>query len=722
MPKLAVIFFVYFLSGVHSQGTGSGTNGNLRLCVVEGRGAYKRAARHCPVLDREKSGIECVLGTDRLDCLRRISKGSVDFGVFSPEDLVAAQWAKIDVLVTNEMRSRSRPYARTIVAVANRRILQDGSTYLAAVLRNASLCHPGVGVDDIRPLSDTLSGYLESLVLERACDPELSLTENRIKALSQFFGNSCKAGPWLLDKARDAELKRRYPTLCAACSGRCDTNDPYWGDSGALACLASHGDVTWGELDDVRAYFGLTSKEGHASADRFAYLCLDGSYQDLDEPNPCIWLHRPWPVIVAKRKASEAVSNLASSLSDGAILVSENWHGALAALLELHQGLPQPLAPPLVPLDYLARARGFREAYSQTGCQPPRHITLCTSSLIESNKCQWLSEAGAVYGIVPPLQCSLRSSVEECLRAARDGSELVVAASDWLVRAMRDYSVSPVLHEATPIVDHTSTVAAIVQKSSGITDITSLRGKRASFPSYDGLAWHSVFKYINRNENQNCQFKNFFSDVCAPGVEKRNYTQSVKDAFTNYCFKEGDEIVSGDEQALRAVVEGKSDVAFVSLATFNLLRGKLISAQEPQVYETLMPICPKENPKYCFLSWANIGHILAAKNITAMRRQEVINVFTKLDQLFGKHYPFHNAMFSMYGPYNHQLDILFHNNTRILATDEMLNSHPYDKIPLNFERSLFKDSSCDNFDINFAAKTTPLALSLIFFTLVPFLL
>lgn len=39
-----------------------------------------------------------------MDCLRRISKGTAHFGVFSPEDLIAAKWADIDVLVTSEMR------------------------------------------------------------------------------------------------------------------------------------------------------------------------------------------------------------------------------------------------------------------------------------------------------------------------------------------------------------------------------------------------------------------------------------------------------------------------------------------------------------------------------------------------------------------------------------------------------------------------------------------
>ncbi|GBP36271.1 hypothetical protein EVAR_85519_1 [Eumeta japonica] len=85
-------------------------------CVVEGRGAYRRAARLCPVLDRERSGIECVIGTDRLDCLRRMNKRTVDFGVFSPEDLLAARWAELDVLVTNELRSRHISKSRVFSA------------------------------------------------------------------------------------------------------------------------------------------------------------------------------------------------------------------------------------------------------------------------------------------------------------------------------------------------------------------------------------------------------------------------------------------------------------------------------------------------------------------------------------------------------------------------------------------------------------------------------
>ncbi|CAG9789710.1 unnamed protein product [Diatraea saccharalis] len=723
LRRLSVILlFLNFFQSALLQG--SGENGNLRLCVVEGRGAFKRASKYCPVLDAEKSGVECVLGTDRLDCLRRINKGTVDFGVFSPEDLVAAQWANIDVLVTNELRTRARPFERSIVAVANKRILSEGVTSLHNIMKNTTLCHPGVGgVEDLRSLSDTLTGYLESLIIPKSCEPKLSLAENKIKALADFFGKSCKAGPWVLDAHRDNELKSRYSSLCAACHSNCKITDPYRGETGALNCLVEAGDVTWTELDDVKAYFGLSNKSNGAypNPNQFSYLCRDGSTQSLTEgTEPCVWLHRPWPVIIAKRKAAVAVASLALALANNTVPVDRHWRGALAALLEVYQAQPEPLQPPTVPMDYLAKAKGFREAYSQSGCDPPRHITLCTTSNLERNKCEWLSEAGAVYGISPPLQCAIRQDLPSCMEGAERGEFVVQADSDWLLKGMRDYSLTPILHESNPIVDQTHTVVAYVTESSGITKMADMRGKRASFPEYDGFAWHSVLRYITKKDEVPCNgIKDYFSQICAPGFEKMNVSDATKDLFTKNCYKENDKVLSGEMQALRALVEGKTDIAFIRMETYNLYAAnKLTEYAWAKTPIRILPICPEENTKYCFISWSNLGHIFVNKNVTAMRRQEIINVFTKLDQLFGKNPPFHTAMFSMYGSFNHQMGVLFHNNTWKLTTDDILRNHPYDKIPLNFERSLTNSTdSCQLADLtNFGAKLQPtvwLLLSLV---------
>lgn len=711
MPVFSsVLVFFSLLNVVLLQRTGSGTNGNLRLCVVEGRGSYKRAPKFCPVLDAEDSGAECVIGTDRLDCLRRIHKGTVDFGVFSPEDLVAAQWANVDVLVTNELRMRARPFERSVVAVVNRKILPDSSTSVHAVLRNTTLCHPGVGVDDIRPLSDTLSGYLESLVLERSCDPDLSLTENRVKSLSEYFGKACKAGAWLPDSTRDAELKRKYSSMCAACGNpsKCSASDVYWGNSGALACLGNGaGDVTWAELDDVNSYFALTPSTNPPSsaADQFAYLCRDGTWQDLNNnPEPCVWLHRPWPVIVAKKKAAEAVASLDRILTNTSITVDQHWRGALAALMEIHQAQPEKLQPPKAPLDYLARAKGFREAYSQTGCDPPRFITLCTTSFLAKAKCEWLSEAGAVYGIAPPLQCVVRKDMQECMKSVSTGeSDVTVGNSDWLVKGKRDLSIAPVLHEATPIVEKTSTVVAYVRKDSEISSMVDLRGKKAAFPRHDGAAWHSVLRYITENQKITCSdlVGEYFEEICAPGVGDQNPGGKLKD-----CYEEG------EMDPLRYLAEGKTDVAFVSINSFNLFKG-----MPSMDASNIRPLCPDENQMYCFISWSNVGHVFAANNVTDSRRHEIVNVMTKLDQLFGKHPPFHNPMFSMYGAFNHEMDVIFHNNTKTLATDAMLATHPYDKIPLNFEREI---SKMTDFVCAYGVNMTPslfLLISLVVFVI-----
>lgn len=42
--------------------------------------------------------------------------------------------------------------------------------------------------------------------MARQCEDDLSLTESRIKASADFFGPSCKAGPWVPDPSQDRLL------------------------------------------------------------------------------------------------------------------------------------------------------------------------------------------------------------------------------------------------------------------------------------------------------------------------------------------------------------------------------------------------------------------------------------------------------------------------------------------------------------------------------------
>lgn len=103
--------------------------------------------------------------------------------------------------------------------------------------------------------------YFESVLISKSCNPELTLTEDRIAASAKFFGPSCKAGPWVPDSKQDRILKDRYPSLCQMCYDpySCDDSDKHWGRRGTLYCLTNGGgSVSWARLDDTRSHFGVS--------------------------------------------------------------------------------------------------------------------------------------------------------------------------------------------------------------------------------------------------------------------------------------------------------------------------------------------------------------------------------------------------------------------------------------------------------------------------------
>jgi hypothetical protein len=166
---------------------------------VENRGSFRRTEQYCPIIERQ-TNIECIVGVDRLDCARRIQKGYAHFGVFSSEDLVGARWATFEILVTNEIRFHAEEFEYEVVVVVD----NEANINSAADLKKSRLCHPGKGLEG--NWNDIISDYLESVMVPRQCESDLTLAESRIKATASFFGPSCKAGPWLSDPIQDQIL------------------------------------------------------------------------------------------------------------------------------------------------------------------------------------------------------------------------------------------------------------------------------------------------------------------------------------------------------------------------------------------------------------------------------------------------------------------------------------------------------------------------------------
>lgn len=136
--------------------------------------------------------------------------------------------------------------------------------------------------------------------------------------------------------------------------------------------------------------------------------------------------------------------------------------------------------------------------------------------------------------------------------------------------------MEPLLYEITPIFEKMDTVVAYVKKDANIKTMADLRGKKAAFPLFDGVAWHSTLEYLRQNEESSCSgvLYNYFSEVCAPGIEIRNVTNEVANKFTKSCYKQDGLSVVGELMALRGLLEGYSDVAFISMRTFAMYQSE----------------------------------------------------------------------------------------------------------------------------------------------------
>ena len=80
----------------------------------------------------------------------------------------------------------------------------------------------------------------------------------------------------------------------------------------------------------------------------------------------------------------------------------------------------------------------------------------------------------------------------------------------------------------------------------------------------------------------------------------------------------------------------------------------------------------------CHLSWAPVGQAMVSSNKSSLWMEDTLDVFYKLDKLFGNMSQSITRSFSMYAPYNGRPDVLFYDATQRLRnvpvykdTDEM---------------------------------------------------
>ncbi|XP_059621354.1 transferrin [Phlebotomus argentipes] len=621
----------------------------LRVCILDGRGSFNKSHKYCPILE-ESSNIECVIGVDRLDCVRRIHKGSAHFGVFSAEDLIAARWAGVEVLVTNEMRFNHAPFEYEIVAVVD----NEAGINTPHDLRGSKFCHPGHGLHN--HWTEVLANYFESMLVARQCDEDLSLAESRIKASSKFFGPSCKAGPWVPDPIEDRTLKKRYPSLCQICGNpdHCGIGDKHWGRRGPLYCLTSGaGEVAWVRLDDVRSHFGLSGLPAETDPAGYSLLCPDGHLQPINTKYPCVWVAKPWPAVAVKREYSEKIQEVLEQLSHDD---QKSWQNALLNLLETYHVDVTPMDISMPIEDYLDRAVGFQGSYSFPSCNPPRSVVYCTTSIIQHAKCSWLQEASSVYGIEPNLQCIRTEHLDRCMDDVKHRvSDVVLVSQDDRIRAQRDYSLKPILYEFSSSFAKRYAVVAVVSAKSRVKSFEQLRDKTACFPSFEGAAFLSVGETLLN--------KSLIQPSCNLSSAIRGFFSS-QSCHSHAGSDQNCRLYHGDEGALKCLVEGHGDVAFLGIETWqNFVDGKILGNYKASHFDLLCPFGSTKKIPTCYLHWTAPGHLMIHNTTNLMRRNEIYNSLRDMDRLFGKTFSTKTQTFTLFGPFDKKNNVLFRDAT-----------------------------------------------------------
>jgi hypothetical protein len=352
------------------------------------------------------------------------------------------------------------------------------------------------------------------------------------------------------------------------------------------------------------------------------------------------------------RTAAQDIQEFIASLSDAD---SFSWQAAVLSLIEtFHMSINK--LEPIEPIEtFLEKATGFLNANSFSGCHPPRTIRICTTSIIENAKCSWLRESAAVYGIEPDLDCLKADNTTHCMDAvSHKAADIVMVPPDLLNQAIQKYNLKSLFYETVNDNAKYLTVA-VTRNGTTINKLEDLRGYKACFPAFDGVAWNSVvFTLRDKNLLRSCPYTaaaaSFFGSSCIPGLP---HNEKYCDAVS----------YRGEFGALRCLLDKKGDVAFISKNSIVDFVNSPIENKFGRITPELFSVMCEKKSEGCHLTWAPVGQAMVRANSTTLWTQDTLDVFLQLDSLFGRSYKSLTTPLQMFGPYNGKSDILFHDNT-----------------------------------------------------------
>ncbi|KAH0552126.1 melanotransferrin [Cotesia glomerata] len=322
-------------------------------------------------------------------------------------------------------------------------------------------------------------------------------------------------------------------------------------------------------------------------------------------------------------------------------------------------------------------------------------MVLCVTSQQEFDKCVKMKIALKAQLLKPELSCALYHSQIKCMQAIQNGeADVAVFDAGDVYTGGLVYNLVPFMSEVYNLGTPDYYVVAVAKENDQATDITYLKNKYTCHTGINHAAgWIYPLAYMISNKwirGYGCDSiraaAEYFTKSCIPGALSNEYNIGVPydnmcdlchGLSRHYCRRDASEAYFGHSGALRCLVEGGGDVAFVKHTTvFENVDGKRREFWARNTFKNdFQLLCPdgtrKSSDEYesCNLGKVKANAIVARGGEYGYNEIEInayINLFVYAQQFYGRKEAdeFSFSMFSSTPPYT---DLIFQDATQQLV-------------------------------------------------------
>uniref|UniRef100_A0A8C9VYG9 Serotransferrin n=1 Tax=Scleropages formosus TaxID=113540 RepID=A0A8C9VYG9_SCLFO len=584
--------------------------------------------KKCDDLAAKVPRFTCVLRHGSEECIKAIKEGHADAITLDGGDVYKAGLTNYDLHpIIAEDYGKDSDTCYYAVAV-----VKKGTGFMWSQLKGKKTCHTGLGKS---------AGWnipVGTLVAQGDITWGGQEDESILKAFSEFVSASCVPGA------------QKGSNLCQLCKGDCSRShrEPYYDYDGAFQCLKDG-------AGDVAFVKHLTVPPSEKAG--YELLCKDGTRKDIDEYKSCHLARVPAHAVVS-RKEPELASRIWDSLqaAQGFPLFSSEGYGAKNLMFKdstvrLVQ-LPKTTDSFLyLGAEYMSTIRSLKKELSSD--IQSKAIKWCAVSRVETVKCDTWSIHSVDTGVAK-IECQQAPTVDECIKKimrkeadamAVDGGEVYSAGKCGLVPAMVEQYDEDKCGSSNAVASSYYAVA-VVKKNSGLT-WTELKEKKSCHTGMGRTAGWNVPMGLIHNQTNDCDFSKFFAKSCAPGADPSSNlcelcvgSGKAVSGQEHKCKASSEELFYGYAGALRCLVEGDGDVAFMKHTTVKENSGgqggQWAKDLKPSDFELLCPsglaaTMPVEQYEKCHLAKVPAHAVVTRPE----SRQEVVAILKEQQGRFG---------------------------------------------------------------------------------------